>query len=360
MHEDCNLQVAAVRLAHDTGKPVQHPILDRVRSCSSHPHDAVSFFQSLFCPVPEQRLLPHQAQSHPYLKLVVGTMRHDQARRGIHIVSKAEADEEVVLPHGFDSDEAWGVAPVGSANSSGFRGKVNAPTFHNRSKQLRRSKRHWWHTAQKRGAYGAAVDLSCDAGQQIGHASQSKAHVKQQLCRSRTFKPSAKDSPHHSEKGAQQATGAVLGPLAPVKRKVSSHAGSGQADAALQHTSTMAASSISIAAVSSMQQLAVANSQTIAASAAQADGVPVPVDGVHAAVGHAADESQLLQPVECSWQQSDQGEGATSTRASVQASEDTSNVTMSSNLVLSRARQGETCDNNASSRVPGSLGTCSA
>ena len=93
---------------------MQHPILDRVRSCSSHPDDAATFFQGLFYPVPEQRLLPHQAQSHPYLKLAVDSMRYDQARRGIHIVSKAEADEEVVLPYGFDSDEAWGIGPVGS------------------------------------------------------------------------------------------------------------------------------------------------------------------------------------------------------------------------------------------------------
>ena len=302
---------------------MQHPILDRVRSCSSHPDDAATFFQGLFYPVPEQRLLPHQAQSHPYLKLAVDSMRYDQARRGIHIVSKAEADEEVVLPHGFDSDEAWGIGPVGSANSSGVRGKVNAPTFHNRSKQLRRSKRHWWHTAQKRGAYGAAADVG--QPEQTGHASQSKGRMTQGLGWIRILRPSTQES--KADKGAEQATGAVLGLSAPVKSKVSSHAGSGQAVVALQHDSKVATASVSIAAVSSMQQLAVANSQTIDPSAAQGDGVPVPIDGLHAAVGHAADKSQLLQLDNCSWQNSDLdaiSSVVTGTGASLQASQDKS------------------------------------
>lgn len=48
--------------------------------------------------------------------------------------------------------------------------------------------------------------------------------------------------------------------------------------------------------------------------------------GMHAAVGHAADASQLLQPEECSWQhcdQDDNGSAATGTGASVEANRDT-------------------------------------
>ena len=326
VHVICNLQGAAVRLAHDTGNPVQHPVLDRVRSCSSHPDDAVSFFESLFCPVPEQRLLPHQAQSHPYLKLVVDTMRHDQATRGVHIASKAEADEEVASPHGFDSDEAWGVGPVVLANSSGLGAigkKVKAPTFHNRSKQLRRCKRHWWQSDKKHDVYGAAGDMSCDVGQpkQTGRASQNKAHVKYELYRPHAFEPSPKDF-----RADKQATGATLGLLAPVKSKVTSHEDGGQADAALQRTSKLITSSVLIEAVSSWQQLA-ANSHVIAATASQADGVPVSFDGMHAAVGHTADNSQLLQPSDCSWQQTDQEElapGTLSTGGSAPAIQDTS------------------------------------
>ena len=319
----CTLQVAAVKLAHDTGSSVQHPILDRVRSCSSYPDDAASFCESLFCPVPEQRLLPHQAQSHPYLKLAVDSMRYDQARRGVHVVSTAEADEEVVFPRGFDSDEAWGIGPVASA-SSGPGEKVYAPTFHNRSKQLRRSKRHWWQTAKKPDAYAAAEDIG--QPEQTGHGSQSKAHMKQGLGWTRIFKPFTKGS--KVDKGAEQATEAALGLWAPVNSRVISPEGGGQADVALQHDSKVAVASLSIAVNSSLQQLAAANSQTIVATAAQGDGVPVAVDGVHAAVGHAAVESQLLQPDKCRWQHSDLDATSSlvaSTEASLQASQDTTN-----------------------------------
>ena len=330
----CNLQVAAVKLAHDTGNPVQHPILDRVRSCSSHPDHAASFFESLFCPVPEQRLLPHQALSHPYLKLSVDTMLRDQARMGLHIVSRA--DGEVVSPRGcdndeargvggFDSDENWGVGPVGSLDSSGLGKKQSAPTFHSRSKQLRRSKRHWWQSDKKRDAYGAADDVPYSVGQpkQTASASHSTAHMKHELYWPRTFEP----SDFKVDKGAKEATGTVLSLLSPAKSKVTSHAGGGQARAALQHNSNLITSSMSIAAVSSLQRLAAANSQTIAATAAQTDGVLVSLDGMHASVGHAAGDSQLLQPFECSWQQADCDEfapGTTSTGGSAQAIQDTS------------------------------------
>ena len=244
-------------------------------------------------------------------------MRHDQAKRGLHIVSTAEADDKIVFSPGFNSDEACGVGPVGSTIGTGLGKKVKAPTFHNCSKQLRRSKRSWWQTASKYNAYAAAVDLSCDAGQpkQTGHSSHTTAHTKQ-------VEPSAKDS--KSQKVIKHATGAVLGLQAPFQSTDASSESNRQGNAALKHSSLVGTAGVSIAAISSVQQLAAANSQTIAATAAQGHGVPVPVDGVHLAVGHAA-ESQLLQPIECSWQQSDQGEGAESTGASVQANQDTPN-----------------------------------
>ena len=255
------------------------------------------------------------------------TMCHDQARMGLRIVSSSEADEEVVSPRGFGRDDARGVEHVGSADISGLGGKLHVPTFHSRSKQLRRSQRHWWQTAKRRDAYCAAVNMSCDVGQpeQAGHASQSEANMKQGPGWPRIFKPAAKDP--KAGKVAIQATGAVLGLRAPLDSKVTSYESNGQEDAAVLCSSTLAPN-VLIAADSSFQQLVAANSQTVAATAAPADVVPILEDGVYASIGNAAAESQPLQHVECSWQQPHQdelGSGAMANGASVQAIQDTSN-----------------------------------
>ena len=99
----------------------------------------------------------------------------------------------------------------------------------------------------------------------------------------------------HLAKVPQEATGAVLGLLAPFKSDSTSRVSGGQADAALQHIPKVATSLVPIAADSSLQQLTAVGSHMVAAPATQGDDVPVLPGGMHAAVGHAADESQLLQ-----------------------------------------------------------------
>lgn len=133
-------------------------------------------FESLFCPVPEQRLLLHQAQSHLYLKLAMDTMRGDQARMGVNIISKEEPDEDVWFPPGYDSGEAWNVGMFDVTDSSA----VGDQNLHSGP----RATRHWWQIARQRSACSAAEDAPCDMGQpgQTGHASQRKAHKKQGLC----------------------------------------------------------------------------------------------------------------------------------------------------------------------------------
>ncbi|KAL0045200.1 hypothetical protein WJX82_000449 [Trebouxia sp. C0006] len=48
--------VQACEVAFQTGSEVQHPLLDRVRQCSTAPDQAASFFLQLFHPVPHERV----------------------------------------------------------------------------------------------------------------------------------------------------------------------------------------------------------------------------------------------------------------------------------------------------------------
>ena len=45
---------------------VEHPLLDKVRACSSHPDEAADFFLHLLHPFPIHRM-SSEAQAHPYL-----------------------------------------------------------------------------------------------------------------------------------------------------------------------------------------------------------------------------------------------------------------------------------------------------
>ena len=57
------------------GEPVSHPLLDRVRSCSTTPNAAANFFAAILHPDPTKRLTSAQALHHPYLKRCVSQMQ---------------------------------------------------------------------------------------------------------------------------------------------------------------------------------------------------------------------------------------------------------------------------------------------
>ena len=61
----------ACYLAEETGLPVQHPLLDRVRQCSTNPEQAVLFFQQILNPVPHLRA---RAMHHPWIAETVERM----------------------------------------------------------------------------------------------------------------------------------------------------------------------------------------------------------------------------------------------------------------------------------------------
>lgn len=68
-------QVDTVLEASCSGKPVVHPIIDRIRACSAIPNDAVDFFTHLLHPVPHCRLTAPDALRHPYLSACAHHMR---------------------------------------------------------------------------------------------------------------------------------------------------------------------------------------------------------------------------------------------------------------------------------------------
>lgn len=68
-------QVKSVRRAEENGVPVDHPLLDNVRACSSTPHAAAAFFSAVLHPSPTSRLTSAQALQHPYLRRCVAQMK---------------------------------------------------------------------------------------------------------------------------------------------------------------------------------------------------------------------------------------------------------------------------------------------
>ncbi len=56
------------------GRPVKHPLIDRVRECSTTPDAAADFVRLLFQFKPEKRLL-HDAACHAYLSATFDRMK---------------------------------------------------------------------------------------------------------------------------------------------------------------------------------------------------------------------------------------------------------------------------------------------
>ena len=50
------------------GQAVQHPLLEKVRRCSTNPDEAVDFFTRVFDPLVPRRPTAEQALQHPYLQ----------------------------------------------------------------------------------------------------------------------------------------------------------------------------------------------------------------------------------------------------------------------------------------------------
>ncbi|KAL3159455.1 serine/threonine-protein kinase gin4 [Trebouxia sp. C0009 RCD-2024] len=69
---------AAVEQAEMEGVPISHPLLDRVRTCSTTPNAAANFFSAILHPKPSARLTSAQALQHPYLRRCVSQMLEAQ------------------------------------------------------------------------------------------------------------------------------------------------------------------------------------------------------------------------------------------------------------------------------------------
>ncbi len=66
----CCLQEQAVHSAEAAGIPVSHPIIDRIRACSSTPDLAADFFLCLLCPEASNRATAVNMRNHPYCHLL--------------------------------------------------------------------------------------------------------------------------------------------------------------------------------------------------------------------------------------------------------------------------------------------------
>ncbi|KAL3159711.1 hypothetical protein ABBQ38_010117 [Trebouxia sp. C0009 RCD-2024] len=67
----------AIIAATDFDRPVDHPVIDKIRACSACPNDAVDFFVHLFHILPELRLSAAAAQHHRYLAGALAQMQRD-------------------------------------------------------------------------------------------------------------------------------------------------------------------------------------------------------------------------------------------------------------------------------------------
>ena len=72
------MQVKAVFTAERTGLPVEHPLLDSVRACSTTPDAAADFFSAVLHPTATKRLTAQQALEHVYLRHCVSQMQMSQ------------------------------------------------------------------------------------------------------------------------------------------------------------------------------------------------------------------------------------------------------------------------------------------
>jgi len=68
------VQEDANEVAMHEGRPVEHPLIDRVKECSTTPDAAADFFRLLFQFKLEKRLL-HDAACHAYLRATFDKMK---------------------------------------------------------------------------------------------------------------------------------------------------------------------------------------------------------------------------------------------------------------------------------------------
>ena len=84
--------------AHESGTPVDHPLLDKVRECSTNPDAAADFFQRLLHPCHSSRLRV-EALVHDY---IVATFKEMKACKTAHLQTGNLRSFNQVLQKLFD------------------------------------------------------------------------------------------------------------------------------------------------------------------------------------------------------------------------------------------------------------------
>ncbi len=132
------LQVQACEVAFQTGSEVQHPLLDRVRQCSTAPDRAASFFLQLFHPVPLERF---RAVDHAWCARAVASMRdeHDCAAFAL-----AVAEARLKKSNSFRQRAARFLCCGGASPTS----KADSHVGHERSPANIIKSSKWWKVPQ--------------------------------------------------------------------------------------------------------------------------------------------------------------------------------------------------------------------
>ena len=107
-----------MKFAEQQHQAVEHPLLDRVRACSSTPDAAAAFFTAMLHPEPSARMTSQQALTHPYLRACVQQMQASctaSERDSEHSTGSSSA-------HGLSSEthrKASALLPMAKAADSG-------------------------------------------------------------------------------------------------------------------------------------------------------------------------------------------------------------------------------------------------
>ena len=313
----CWMQEAAVALAHSTGAAVQHPILDRIRSCSTVPDAAASFFEGLFYPVPEQRLTP---QSYPYIKPTVEAMLQHQAEAGLTIASTGPTDQRLCLtkpqdcsgysheansiqlsstdlPNGVDPDDSQGASATSWAVTRGQIDGVDQTDHHSHA-----AKQPWWRLGKRSRSsvtFLHEADDYCQQQEQPPPGSQQPASKQGfQLPNPFRFCPRRPEA----EKATPGITAGMAKPPAPLSSSRGLDISSVAGDLWSQHGVKVPLSNTLLTADASLHLATEPGSHTSTAAIAPEQDRPVPPQPMHAGSSDAELGVTAAVPPSALWQ----------------------------------------------------------
>lgn len=273
-----HLQVEAVEYAERHNLPVTHPLLSRVRACSTTPDAAAAFFVAVLHPTPSARLTTLQALDHVYLKRCV------QQMQCFHLQSETAKDASCVSPevHSLASaplpDSTGFFSKLALARSKGFRRLQSAVT--SKVDELSEYFPDYVHAASDAElAANSAADLAADSASDSGH---SRAQLQRARSVAKVQPPASKQ--HASIQIHASANPAAAAATAQQRQSPVSTSGPAIESASLQQQSLSAQQAGSASIGPSKHEPASEQSQSV--SGQQAPAAQLPTCTNESPVGH--------------------------------------------------------------------------